>query len=223
MIDFLGVVIGAVVWLGLSLVLGAGFALAAWLLLRKRRGAILGIIAAGLLPPACATYVYVCEVVFPDTSLFGDINEPLPHGYTLKALGKMPEYGEVESVSSGYSGVSSNLEQLEGWVGEVDLEGDMLFGKYSHGFDGSVDKPKWCCFVLNTVSGQVRNFATGEEMNAFAGKKITTEEVQFFHSREPARRRQERIENWIQLTPPTMGALLLIALLVKLRLRPKSL
>ena len=93
----------------LSLIVGRLFGWVAWRILRsqeRHRG--LRKIAASL-PSVFAAYMLACAVVFSifvpgeaDRIFFGDIFEPLPNGYTLKALAKMPhlcqgreQFGEV--------------------------------------------------------------------------------------------------------------------------------
>ncbi len=199
---------GAIVFVILCFGLGGASTFFAWLLLRGRPrvGLMMGV--AGCVPAVCGIYMVACLVLFSGGN-WGDIDEPLPHGYSLRALGKMPEYGTIDAATGPIQ-----QQQTEGWVGEVDLEGDMLFGKYSEGFGGFGDKPKWCCFAFNTATGVVKNFASPEEMNAFAGKTIATEEVQYFHSREPETVRTRRLQKWILLTPPAATVLLLLGLLV---------
>jgi hypothetical protein len=76
-------------------VVGSICALVVYLLLRwAKRQSIRACVVAGLFPPAAMGYMLGCLVLSsilssflgtPDL-VFGDINEPLPNGFTLEAL-----------------------------------------------------------------------------------------------------------------------------------------
>jgi hypothetical protein len=208
MFEMIGLLFGAIVFFTFSVVVGAVFGLLAWSLLRNRPRVWLKALVAALVPPACAVYMAICLVAFPGASLFGDIDEPLPHGYIVKALGKMPDYGRIETSEDG--GLQT---QLLAWVGSVDVEGDTVYGTYSHNFmdDGT---PSSCCFAFDTANGATKNFETREAMDAYAHKQLNPVELPYFESREHAHVRLMRMEHWILLTPPAITMLLLAGILV---------
>jgi hypothetical protein len=60
-------------------------------------------LVAGLFPPSATAYILACVILSsmvssflgtPDFA-FGDISQRLPNGYTIEALGKMPECGHI--------------------------------------------------------------------------------------------------------------------------------
>jgi hypothetical protein len=200
MFEIIGLFLGAAVFFGFSAVLGAIFGLAAWVLFRRRSGLFRRVWLAASIPPLCAVYMAFCLVVFPGESLFGDISEPLPNGYVLKALGKMPEDGEINGPSI------RDQPQLAGYIGKVDLEGSTLFGMYSHlfteqGFDPHpVLRP--CCFAFDTRLAATQNFDSMSEMENSARKKLTLVEVQYFQSKELAHIRLVYLQRLIFSLPP---------------------
>ncbi len=204
---------GAIVFVVLCIGLGGASAFFAWLMLRRRPRVRLMMTVAGVLPAVCGIYMVVCLILFSGGN-WGDIDEPLPHGYTLTALGKMPDAAFIEASSGDHA----MKPEMQSRIGAVDLEGDMLFGQYNDGFGDEFNpatvKLKWCCFAFNTATGEVKNFISPDEMNNFAGKTIATEEVQYFHSREPGTIRTRRLQKWILLTPPAVTVLLLLGLLL---------
>jgi hypothetical protein len=213
MFEIIGLLLGAAVFFGLSALLGAIFGFAAGWLFRRRPARSLRALLMATVPPICAIYMAICLVLFPGRSLFGDISEPLPHGYILKALGKMPEYGDIEGPTP------RDEPQFAGWIGKVDLDGTTLFGAYSSLFAHPEYDPapvlKPCCFAFDTRSGKVLNFDSINQMEGFAGRRLTLVEVQYFRSQEPAHIRLMRIENFILLSPPCvlmLGAWVLLFL-----------
>src|ERR1700730_14122476 len=87
-------------------------------------------IVAALFPPAVTAYL-LCFVIAstilssflgtPDL-LFGDINEPLPNGFKLFALDKMPEDGLIKRDNDG---------QVR-WVSDLQTSGPFVLGKYDY-------------------------------------------------------------------------------------------
>jgi hypothetical protein len=100
--------------IGLLIATGFLFALAAlasailagltWLYVRKRRAPRIRLmLAAAVIPIVSAAYFWLCIALLPDESLFGDIDQPLPNGYALKALGKMPDFASIDNPKTPYS------------------------------------------------------------------------------------------------------------------------
>jgi hypothetical protein len=58
-------------------------------------------IAAFAIPILSAAYLWMCIAMLPGKSLFGDISQPLPNGYVLTGLGKMPDFSYVQKQAAG--------------------------------------------------------------------------------------------------------------------------
>jgi hypothetical protein len=131
-IEDIGAVLGIAMFFALSLIAGWLCGRGAWLILRSQeRHRKLRKIAASL-PPIFAVYMLACATVFSlmvpgeaDRIFFGDVYEPLPNGYTLKALAKMPTYGMIVDNSARFRGAMS------GWVGSLAVDGSLVYGGYS--------------------------------------------------------------------------------------------
>ena len=131
MFEIIGLFIGTAFVLALSGVLGCVFALLSWLAIHKTHHRVRLVLTAALLPSIGVLYMGGCEIAFsimlPGEAglLFGDISEPLPNGYRLAALGKMPDYGRIEAMAG-----PAAEPQLTGWIGRVAVEGPLIFGAY---------------------------------------------------------------------------------------------
>src|ERR1700760_365929 len=85
------------------------------------------ILAAALIPLFSVAYLWLCIALLPGESLFGDISQPLPNGYTLEALRKMPAFASVSNAKSpnSYNGLTE-------CVGKLAVCGPFVAGQYSH-------------------------------------------------------------------------------------------
>jgi len=208
--------------LGLSAMLGGVFALVAWLILRpqtryRKRAALVG----AMLPPLFAFYLVICGIAIsamvPGQSgiIFGDIYEPLPNGYVLTALGKMPDYANIEPASNG----SFHPLIVSGYVGEVAVSGPMVYGAYSHRFN-EVTPPSPTgigFFAFDTRTGKVRDFDTLAQLNDFAGRSIELKDTVAFRSEERSHKLLVRNERLVVLLPPIIVTVIFFALLFLLR------
>lgn len=89
MFEMIGLLVGTAILFVLSVIAGGVYAGTAFLILwgRPKRRIALMLLAAAI--PVCSTaYMWLCVAILPGESLFGDIDQPLPNGYTLQALGK---------------------------------------------------------------------------------------------------------------------------------------
>jgi len=158
-----------------------------------------------------------CTVIFsfavPGQSelLFGGISEELPNGYRLTALGKMPEFGNIEAIDR-----SRLTPQLRESVGKVDVQGAMVFGAYSKDF-GQPQSADHGYFAFNTETGDTMDFASTEELNRYAGHPVHLVENQYFRSKEHSQIVRDRWERAILLSPPVLVAVLYFALLIRFR------
>lgn len=208
----------------LSVVLGGLFGLAAWLLLWGRRKSKKLIFMAALVPPASAGYLLLSAVVLafvvpnqPD-DCFGDFSEPLPHGYVLKGLGKMPDWAYFDTNEP------SKLQPLmPGRIGRLEEQGEMIYGAYSHLYDeqGTREPQKGqpAYFAFDTRNGSVMNFETLQQLNEQAGHNVQLQEPQFFRSQLPGRILLRKVESVIYLGPPVAATLLSFLFVLRFRFR----
>jgi len=215
MFELIGLLVWALIFFSLSGVLGCLFAFVAWLMLRRRPRSWRKILVAALIPPAVAVYMAACVTVLPGYSLFGDIDEPLPNGFTLKALGKMPDRGSIEIEPA-----TRSQPHLAGEIGKVGVYGSDVVGWYSYPFDlqessAIADDQRY--FVLDTQSGRVENFATVAQISARIGEPVSLVETQFFQSQDPSKKRLVLIDQVILFVPPSLAFVGLLLFLVRAR------
>ncbi|MES2220279.1 MAG: hypothetical protein V4587_04855 [Acidobacteriota bacterium] len=166
--------------------IGLACALAVFLLVRKRSWKKPTMVA-GLFPPSMMAYLLACVVVSgilssfigtPDL-LFGDINESLPNGYRLHALDKMPEAGSIQKDSNSLASVA--------WVGDLQIVGSKILGKYDYTYfskaKGEVDRN---FFLFDTQTGKVQNFATETQLTSAMGIVPHLTPTPYFHGSKTA-------------------------------------
>jgi hypothetical protein len=210
----IGVLIGIAMFFALSLALGWIYGLGARLILRSQeRHRKLWKIAAAF-PPIFAVYMLACAIVFSlivpgdaDRIFFGDVYEPLPNGYALRALAKMPASGWIEANSAKFLGKVSP-------VGSIAVEGPFVYGEYRLGLERSKDY-----FGFDTRDGAALNFDTIAEMNRHAGHAVRLTETFSFRSSEAARIRLMTSERWIWFSPPLICSVCYLVFLLRLRRR----
>jgi hypothetical protein len=183
------------------------------------------IIFAGLIPISALSYVVFCAICMemfipnqPDL-FFGDFAEPLPNGYILTGLGKMPEYSYFESSPQGM-----HQPLLLGGVRRLEQDGQTVYGAYGHldnqPYDGENKDRGY--FIFDTRTGGVRNFTTIGELNAAAGHPVHLVESQYFQSQDPGRTVLRRVENVVFSFPPASCSLLCLFLLLRERQRRRA-
>lgn len=223
MFDFIGLFIGFAICAILASLFGLVFGLAAWLILRRQVLVrfLLALIAATI-PVASLFYMAGLAVLFsfavPGQSelLFNGVSEELPNGYRLTALGKMPEFGDIEPIDKHHL-----VPQLREPVGKIDVQGAMVFGAYSKDF-GQPDSPDHGYFAFNTETSDVTNFTSIEELNKFAGNPVRLVDNRYYHSKEHSQIVRDNWERAIWLVPPALITVLYFALLIRFR-KSKSL
>src|SRR5579863_10213061 len=121
MFEIIGLLIGSLVMLTLAAAAGVVYAGITYAVLRERPKARLGLMLLGAaIPIVSAIYLWLCVAMLPGESVFGDISEPLPNGYHLQALGKMPDFATIETGDSFGSGDSIlRVPQAIGRIGVV--------------------------------------------------------------------------------------------------------
>jgi hypothetical protein len=214
MIDMIGVAIATAFLFALALVCSVVLAVVTWLLVRKQKTAPrkrLVIFALGI-PIAAAAYFWLCAAILPGESLFGDISEPLPNGWVVEALGKMPDFADIKDPKSPMR--DSHMTE---YVGKLAVEGELVVGQYSHPYDAFTPNPIEPYFIFDTKHGTTTEFQTWSALQAALGHPIALTEIQYFQSPLAANRR--KIVRSIEFSPPIVGLLILIAFISRYRSR----
>jgi prepilin signal peptidase PulO-like enzyme (type II secretory pathway) len=229
MFEFIGLLFDLFILGVLSVLLSCIFAGVVWLLFWGRRHPKRLILMAGLIPPISAGWLLFCAVLFtlfvpnqPD-EFFGDFSEPLPHGYVLTGLGKMPEFSYFESTPP-----MMHQPPLLGCVKSLEQDGEVVYGAYGHLNQEAVPSElsgteNHGYFVFDTRNGQVKNFATFNELTAYARHPLHLVESQFFRSQDLGRRLLRQIENVIYFGPPIAATLLCLFFLIRFWFRDRRL
>ena len=201
MFELIGLAIATLFLFLISCIFGFLFGFTAWLLIRnrecRRRPLIL---YAAAIPLIFAAYVWLCMAILPGESLFGDISQPLPNGYSLQALGKMPDFATINKGDS----LSSGVVMLSECIGSLEVSGPLIAGRYSHPCDSFNSKPDEGYFIFNTQSGQFADFRTQTDLELRLGQPAHLVPTTSFRSIEPSYRHQQNINRAIMFIPPTL-------------------
>lgn len=225
MFEIIGLLIDIGLFLAIGAIFGVGFALLAWLLLRKRTFfKIMPILGAGAIPMLSAIWFIICVIfyasAFPGRSytLFGDIAEPLPNGYYLMALGKMPDSASINHGSD----FSSGGIQLSKDVGGIAVDGPLVVGAYSHPFSEFTAVGNQGFFLFDTHDGTVHEYDTLPQIEKLLGHPIHIVRTEEFRSQEPFYLRDLARERAVVFVPPAAMMLTYLAFLVWLRQRRRT-
>ncbi len=225
MFEIIGLLIDIAVFLAVGAILGAAFAFVAWLLIPKRTlFKLVPILGAAAVPVLSAIWIIVgvlfFAVAFPGRSytLFGDIVEPLPNGYYLMALGKMPDFAQINHSSD----ISSGSIPLSKCVGGIAVEGPLVVGAYSHPFSQFTAEGNQGFFLFDTRSGAVRDYETLHKIETSLGHPVAIVRVDEFHSQQPFYVRDLAWERGVLFGPPIAAILAYLAFLIWLRLRHRA-
>jgi hypothetical protein len=222
MIESIGMFVGLIAICLFLALLGILIAGAAWLLFWGRPRPKVLIFRTALTPIASLGYLIFCAICFailvphqPDL-FFGDFSEPLPNGYVLTGLAKMPEFAFFESTPP-----MAHQPPMRGGVRRLELDGQVVYGAYGHIDDESLSDPDHDhgYFVFDTRTGDVTNLNTVEQLNAAAGHPVHLVESQYFRSQEPGRILLRRIENYILFGPPIVVFLYFLYRLIRFRIK----
>jgi len=199
--------------MGAACAVGAVCALIVYLLLRRaKRQSVRACVVAGLFPPAAMGYLLGCLVFSsilssflgtPDL-VFGDINEPLPNGFTLEALDKMPEAGHIQK--------AGNSQFQVAWVGSAQVDGPLVLGKYDYTYFSKTDEDTGRdYFIFDTRTGEVRNFASENGLAAAAKTNIHLTLTPYYHApRSPKQLISSALLLFIAVVPLVALSLLLV-------------
>ena len=225
MFEMLGLLIGLAILCGLSALAGGVIAAFVWILFWGHKRPKFWVFCAGALPLASLAYLILCatclEIFVPNQPdlFFGDFTEPLPNGYILTGLGKMPEYSYFESTPP-----MMHPPPLLGGVRRLEQDGQTIFGAYGHldnqPYDG-VNKDR-SYFIFDTRTGTVTNLKSIEELNAAAGHSVHLVDSQLFRSQDPGRIRLRKIENAILFGPPVVVTLIFFFFVLRRRFQEKE-
>jgi hypothetical protein len=215
MFEMIGLLIVTGMFFGLATVVSAILATLTWLCVRNREAPRKRLIlAAVLIPISSAAYLWLCVALLPGQSLFGDISQPLPNGYVLDALGKMPDFASITNPKSPYS--SNGLSEC---IGKLGVYGPLVVGQYSHpfgSFDATASEPY---FAFNTRDGHHVDLPMLSDLQSYLGHPVTLTEVQFFRSAEPNYLRQQKMNKEIEIGPPIVALLILVGFVIRSRWR----
>jgi hypothetical protein len=198
-LEVIGHFIGFLIFLILSAGAGLVVALLVGLIFwpRWRLAIPLGI-ASILLGPLCVVWLYAMVIVLPHESLFGDIDEPLPNGYHLRALGKMPDFATIDPNSKYGLGLPEA-------VGSLQVQGDLVVGQYSHPFDTFTPKPVENYFIFDTKTGLHRDLPSAAALQSQLHEPLGLVPTDQFQSPDPASRRRHDF-NRVVILGPIAGA-----------------
>jgi hypothetical protein len=225
MFEMIGLVVGTIVLLFISSLAGIVYALIAWFILRRRhaRTPRLLLLFAAALPSLCMIYMLlfsVCWTTFVDAaheSVFGDISEPLPNGYTLSGLAKMSEYSHIDPPQSRMW-----MNHTPDDVGLLCEEGPLLFGAVSQSFGSATPlKPPLRYFKLDTGSGQVSVFDSFTDLEAAAGHPLHLQPTADFRTQDAHSLHLRRIGDALRYWPPEAAMMAYLVLLIVIGFRKR--
>lgn len=201
MFEMIGLLFATGLLFALATMAGLMLALFVWLLVRKRnlpRKSLMAV--AFLIPIASAAHLWLCKALLPGQTLFGDISQPLPNGYFLQALGKMPDFASISHAPLPYN---ADTGLAEG-IGTIAVDGPLAVGRYSHPFDSFDPLPNEPYFLFDTRTSRHSDFASRTALEQALGHPVHLEKVELFRSEEPSYILQQRRENFIMFGPPIL-------------------
>lgn len=206
--EFIGLILGLGVMLALSLAVSLILMLLTWLLLRPLQIRKLPVLLSGMfLGPACVVWFYVSVAILPYESLFGDIDQPLPNGYRLQALGKMPDFASIDREGASYG--STGLPEA---VGALQVVGEKVVGRYSHPFDSFQPRAKEPYFLLDTATGRHQDYDSQQDLQAQLLVPVHLVATTEFRTEDPSFRRWRQFDTVAIFGPMTAScALYLLA------------
>ena len=173
---------------------------------------------ASLFPPSATAYILACAILSsvvssflgtPDFA-FGDINQELPNGYTIEALGKMPECGHIQKAGNSLIQVA--------WVSSLQVHGPNILGKYDYTyFPRTPTEAARNYFSLDTRTGDIVNFASETELENYTKAKVHLTPTPDFRGAQTIQKRfATTVLFLIAVFPPLVTGLWLIYRLVLL-------
>ena len=214
MFEIIGLLFATALLFVVSSIIGAAYAAVAFLILWQRpKRRLRKVLVAATIPIISAAYLWLCTALLPGQTLFGDISQPLPNGYSLQALGKMPDFAYIVRGSS-FSGRGVNLTEL---VGSLAVQGPLVIGRYSHPAGEFYPHPNENYFVFDTTTETVQNYASLDSLTARLGQPVKLVSTERFNSQESSYLKQQRSEHRSMFLPPLIASVAYTLFLVHLR------
>jgi hypothetical protein len=160
MFELIGLLFATGLLVGVASVLSLILVVVTRLLLRNREAPRKRLtLAAATIPIASAAYLWLCIAMLPGSSLFGDISQPLPNGYSVEALGKMPDFASITNskTPNSYSGLTE-------CIGKLAVYGPLVVGQYSHPCSSFYAKPAEPFFLFDTRTGKNLDLPTQADL-----------------------------------------------------------
>jgi hypothetical protein len=166
--------------LALSLGVGLVYAALAFRTLRSRPARRKRkVLLAASIPVLSAIYLWFCIALLPGETLFGDISQPLPNGFLLQGLGKMPDFASISK-----AGDLSGNGPTE-CVGSLGVYGDFVVGHYSHPFGAFAPHADEGYFVLDTRNGTFHDYPALSVIEDYLGHDVHLVDTAFFRVSSP--------------------------------------
>ena len=186
-----------------------------WLLVRRAdQGRVRLLILAAAIPIASAAYFWLCIALLPGESWFGDINEILPNGYVITALGKMPDFASIGNPKYPYR--NTGISQ---YVGRIAIDGSLVVGQYSHPLGEFTPNPGEPYFLFDTRASQTKEFQTQVDLEHELGHPVHLTPIETFRSKEPVAVRRRRLNTTIEIAPPILAVCFLGSMIFRARAR----
>jgi hypothetical protein len=196
--ELIGLAFATFLLILLAAAAGSVFAAVAWLVVRNRECRRISLVLfAAAIPILSAAYFWLCIAFLPGESLFGDISQPLPNGYSLQALGKIPDFATINKGDS----LSSGAVTLTECIGSLAVSGPIVAGRYSHPFGSFEAKSDEGYFLFDTRNGKSTEFRTFRELELNLGQPIRLVSTSLFRSSELSFKRQQRRNRIIMFGP----------------------
>jgi hypothetical protein len=205
MFELIGLAIGTVILFLLATIIGSIFAFGAWIAFRRKVPSPRSwAIAAFAIPILSAACLWMCIAMLPGKSLFGDISQPLPNGYVLTGLGKMPDFSYVQKQAAG---VDTSNEP--GCVARLEVVRTLIIGQYGEWCRTTAPnaKPEDKYFVFETLTGKLINFPNLGEAEHNLGQPAHLVSSEAFESPDPLAIHQRMRNTIIEVGPPVMATL----------------
>jgi hypothetical protein len=214
MFEMIGLAIATIVLFTLAGVCSTALAAITWLLIRRKEDAPRKrlILFALAVPILTVVYFWLCTAILPGESLFGDTSEPLPNGWVVEALGKMPDFADIKDLQPPWR--DPHITQ---YIGKIAVDGDLVVGQYSHPYGTFTPNPNEPYFIFDTKHGMTTEFPAWSDLQAKLGHPIALTEIRYFQS--PVATTRRKIVHAIEFTPPIVALLILIAFIWHYRTR----
>jgi hypothetical protein len=157
-----------------------------------KSGRTLVVFTGAALPVLCFVYFLGCASVLPGYT--DSIDEPLPNGFHLTALKKMPDFAGIQSPSNP-------AFQLTECIASLQVVGPMVAGHYSHPEGVFQPNSQEGYFLLDTRNRKFTNYSNQSAVEQTLGQSLNLVDVFYFHSDEAAYQQEAKREQHILEIP----------------------